>query len=71
MGAARRPQDQPRNPFRGGRVLQADDVRVIEKQKRFARMRLALETIAKLGTVFEDPVDAANAAVRIATEALK
>lgn len=71
MGAARRPQDQPRNPFRGGRVLQSTDIRVIEKQKRFARMRLALETISKLDVAFEDPADAANAAVRIATEALK
>lgn len=38
---------------------------------RARRHRLALEQIAKLDAVFEEPLDAARAAVRIAQEALK
>lgn len=38
---------------------------------RARRHRLALEQIAKLEAVFDEPLDAARAAVRIATEALK
>lgn len=68
--SASRPTDRLRKPFCAPGVVSPDRAASIDKQRRYQRMRMALETIAKL-EMFDDPADAANAAIKIATEALK
>lgn len=71
MGAPRRAFVQPDKVIAPGVVTHAR-ISAHERAVRERRMRLALEQIAKLDSVFDDePANAARAAVAIAKEALK
>lgn len=66
-----RPQSRPAPVAINGRILTRETVWGRDRIVRESRMRLALEAISQLDTLFEEPLEAARAAVRIAKEALR